>query len=208
MSNLLVGPACVVAGLCPAKAGQSPPPHQPDPCKSGSGQADCAIRPWPANYFRDLSSGHWSSYFGHRAILSHTNEPRSPEVLVKRGSLIFLSFVLVAGSVQAEKAPSGPALDDIFLWLAGGLSSARIQRLADTGLACRITPPCIRALQKSGASPALIQDLARPSGTHQNARHRSAAYPEATSQSGRKKSATTASCTCGSAAGCGCHSGA
>ena len=119
---------------------------------------------------------------------------------MKRGCLIFLSFLLLAGSVQAEKAPSGPALDDIFLWLAGGLPSARVQRMAGAGLACRITPSLTRALQKSGASPALIQDLARQSTTHQNANYRNASYQKVAAQSERKKSAPTASCTCGSGA--------
>src|ERR1019366_3681993 len=58
------------------------------------------------------------------------------------------------------------------------------------GLACRITSPCIRALRNAGADPALIQNLAGQSTTHQ----------EATAQSQQQKSAAGASCNCASAA--------
>jgi len=45
---------------------------------------------------------------------------------VKRCVLSWLLLLLVAGSLQAEQVPSTPASGTIFLWLAGGISSARI----------------------------------------------------------------------------------
>jgi hypothetical protein len=92
---------------------------------------------------------------------------------VKRCVLTSLSLLLAFGSVQAEQAPAGPTSDFIFLWLAGGLSSARIQRLATQNksfgrsepsvtskvVSCHATLQCARALQKAGADSALIQHL-------------------------------------------------
>jgi tetratricopeptide (TPR) repeat protein len=91
-------------------------------------------------------------------------------------------LLLAAGSLQAEQAPPTPASDAIFLWLAGGISSARIQRLVRTQNArtqnaqtrdeaqtfsCHAAPECTRqctrALQKAGADSGLIQSLLRQS---------------------------------------------
>ena len=88
---------------------------------------------------------------------------------MKRCILRSLLLLLAAVPLQAEQAPTTPA-DVIFLWLAGGISSARIQRLAQTPdetwlLSCpatmQCTRQCTRALQKAGADTALIQSLAR-----------------------------------------------
>jgi tetratricopeptide (TPR) repeat protein len=104
---------------------------------------------------------------------------------VKRCVLRWLLLLLVAGSLQAEQASPTPASDAIFLWLAGGISSARIQRLAQTRdeartLSCPATSQCTRALQKAGADAGLIQNLVR--------------------QSRDRKSAANASCSCSSPA--------
>lgn len=74
-------------------------------------------------------------------------------------------LLLAAGCLQAEVAAS-PACDDVFLWLAGGISSARIERLAQApeaaqGLSCHATVQCTLALQKAGASVELIENLRR-----------------------------------------------
>ncbi len=87
---------------------------------------------------------------------------------MKRCVLRWLLLFLVAGSLQAEQTPSTPASDAIFLWLAGGISNARIQRLAQTWgeaetLSCPATSQCnqqcARALQKAGADAGLIKSL-------------------------------------------------
>ena len=67
--------------------------------------------------------------------------------------------------MPAQQATPVPASDPIFLWLAGGISSARIERLAQTpgstpAISCHATTQCTRALQKAGADSALIQSLA------------------------------------------------
>ncbi|MGD0600117.1 MAG: tetratricopeptide repeat protein [Terriglobales bacterium] len=106
---------------------------------------------------------------------------------MKRCVLRWLLLLLAAGSLQAEQAPPTPASDAIFLWLAGGISSARIQRLVQTQNAqtqnaqtqnaqtryeartfsCYAAPECTRqctrALQKAGADSGLIQSLLRQS---------------------------------------------
>jgi hypothetical protein len=79
-------------------------------------------------------------------------------------------LLLAAGSLRAEPAPAS-ASDAIFLWLAGGISSARIERLTTErqaptpdetrALSCHATPAYTRALQKAGADSNLIQSLAR-----------------------------------------------
>ena len=88
---------------------------------------------------------------------------------MKRCILKSLLMLLAAVPVHAEQVPTTPA-DVIFLWLAGGISSARIQRLGQTAdetwlLSCpatmQCTRQCSRALQKAGADAALIQSLAR-----------------------------------------------
>ncbi len=106
---------------------------------------------------------------------------------MKRCVLIWLLLLLVAGSfsLQAEQVPPTPASDAIFLWLAGGISSARIQRLAQApdrtaeaarNFSCHATTQCTRALQKAGADSGLIQSLVR--------------------QNSDRKPASNASCSC------------
>ena len=104
-----------------------------------------------------------SDYFGPKGI-SRAVSAQFPEGLVKRGWMTWLFLLLVAGSLHAEQVPSGPALDSVFLWLAAGTSSARVQHLitdvnASPAPIGRITPNCVHALQKAGASAALIHDL-------------------------------------------------
>ncbi len=91
---------------------------------------------------------------------------------MKRCVLRWLLLLLAAGSLHAEQAPPPSASNSIFLWLAGGISSTRIQRLAQTQgkpwtLSCSATSPCIRqctrALQKAGADSDLIHSLVRQS---------------------------------------------
>ena len=95
---------------------------------------------------------------------------------MKRCVLKSLLLLLAASSLQAEQVPSAPASDAIFLWLAGGISSARIQRLAQTrnespnalansapSLSCHATTQCTRVLQKAGGDAGLIQSLGRRS---------------------------------------------
>jgi tetratricopeptide (TPR) repeat protein len=112
---------------------------------------------------------------------------------VKRCILRSLLLLVAAGSLQAEQASTTPA-DAIFLWLAGGISGARIQRLARTPdetwlLSCPATMQCnrqcTRALQKAGADPALIQSLVRQS-----------ADPKAETEPGPKAGRLHASCNC------------
>jgi len=105
---------------------------------------------------------------------------------VKRCILRWLLFLLAATSLQAEQAPPASASDAIFLWLAGGISSARIERLIQTQNAqtqnvqtldktgsssCPNTSlcaqQCTRALQKAGADSDLIQSLVRPGPARQ-----------------------------------------
>ncbi|MGD0790852.1 MAG: tetratricopeptide repeat protein [Terriglobales bacterium] len=90
-----------------------------------------------------------------------------------------------------------PASDAIFLWLAGGISSARIQRLAQTrhespdaarNLSCRATTQCTQALQKAGADSGLIQSLVRQSSNRR---------PD---QSPTRNSAASVACACSSPA--------
>jgi tetratricopeptide (TPR) repeat protein len=93
---------------------------------------------------------------------------------LRRSWLAGLSFLLIAGVSQAQQAPAGSSLDDVFLWLAGGLSSARIQRLAGMNLEsadkgtthpkCHLTSACVRALQNAGADASLIQKLGANTG--------------------------------------------
>ena len=109
------------------------------------------------------------------------------EGFVKRCFLRWLLLLLAAGSLQAEQVPATSASDAIFLWLAGGISSARIQRLAQTRsglpdkstnslansaqtLSCHATTQCTRALQKAGADSSLVQSLG-----HLNSDRKSAA---------------------------------
>jgi tetratricopeptide (TPR) repeat protein len=123
------------------------------------------------------------------------------EGFVKRCVLRWLLLLLAAGSLHAAPTPPTPASDAIFLWLAGGISSARIQRLAQTrnesadklaneltnsapNLSCHATTPCTRALQKAGADGGLIQSLGHQSSD----------------QNHNRKSAASVSCACSSPA--------
>jgi len=116
--------------------------------------------------------------------------PRTPEGFVKRCVLRWLLLLLAAAPLQAEQAPPTPVCDVVFLWLAGGISSARIERLIQTQnaqtpgqtrtLSCQSTSQCTRALQKAGADSGLIHSLAGRS-------------PE-------RKSAANTSCVCSSPA--------
>src|SRR5260221_6145984 len=124
------------------------------------------------------------------------------EGFVKRWVLKSLLLLLVASSLQAEQVPSIPASDTIFLWLAGGISSARIQRLIQTGdrlptelvsssalsSSCHATTQCTRALQKAGADAGLIQSLKRHSSDQKS------------DQNGDRKPAASAASACSSPA--------
>lgn len=115
---------------------------------------------------------------------------------MKLGVRWFLLW-LMAGSLQAQRVPDPHASDSIFLWLAGGISSARIQRLAQTlgpppTLSCHVPAPCTRALQKAGADSGLIQSLVR-----QNAEHTS---EQSSGQSSGRKSSVGNACSCSTSA--------
>ena len=103
-----------------------------------------------------------------------------------------LLLLLAVGSLRAEQIPPTSASDTVFLWLAGGLSSARIQRLAQTQgddhNACHATTQCTRALQKAGADAGLIQSLEHQNSDW-NSMHRS-----------DLKSAADQACSCSSPA--------
>jgi tetratricopeptide (TPR) repeat protein len=94
---------------------------------------------------------------------------------VKRRLVRSLLLLLAANWLHAEQVPATSPCDSIFLWLAGGISSARVQRLAQTpstqienakssnharNASCRITPDCTRALRAAGADDVLIRSLA------------------------------------------------
>jgi tetratricopeptide (TPR) repeat protein len=103
----------------------------------------------------------WQTIFG-TGRLSRVNPP---EGFVKGCVLRLLLLLLAAGSLQAEQIAPTSAPDTIFLWLASGLSSARIERLAPTQAndrnSCHASMQCTRALQKAGADAELIQSLER-----------------------------------------------
>lgn len=80
---------------------------------------------------------------------------------MKRSVWSGLLLLLVAGSLRAEQAPRITSADTIFYWLAAGISSPRIQRLAERGLACHLTPQYSAALKKAGADASLVQSLER-----------------------------------------------
>ncbi len=112
---------------------------------------------------------------------------------MKRCVLRWLLLLLAAGSLHAQQVPSTPASDTIFLWLAGGISSARIQRLARTrdealNPSCHATSQCTRALQKAGADASLIQSLVHQSSDRSSDQNRN------------RKPAASASCACSSPA--------
>lgn len=100
---------------------------------------------------------------------------------MKRRVLRWLLLLLAVGSLQAEQGSPASGSDSIFWWLAGGISSARIERLAQNrGLSCHATVECTRALQKAGADSGLTQKLLR--------------------RSSDRKSSAIASCACSSPA--------
>ncbi|MGZ4845579.1 MAG: hypothetical protein ACXV75_12805, partial [Candidatus Angelobacter sp.] len=83
-------------------------------------------------------------------------------------------LLLAAASLHADQVPPSPVSDAVFLWLAGGISNARVERLIQTqnaqkqnaqtpsqtrALSCQSTSQCTRALQKAGAESELIQSL-------------------------------------------------
>jgi tetratricopeptide (TPR) repeat protein len=126
---------------------------------------------------------------------------------VKRCILRSLLLLLVAGSLRAEQVPTTPA-DAIFLWLAGGISSARIQRLAQTAdetwlLSCPATMQCNRqcthALQEAGADAALVQSLVHQSAGRQSIDRRSSDAKAGTEQA-PKTGRLHPSCNCSTAA--------
>ncbi len=142
----------------------------------------------------------------HRRTILTTGQfhaPKPPEGFVKRCILRLLLLLLAAVPLQAEQPPTTPA-DAIFLWLAGGLSSARIQRLAQTPdetwlLSCpatmQCTRQCTRALQKAGADTALIQSLARQAADPKTV-DRKTVDPKAGAGPGPKASRLHPSCNC------------
>jgi tetratricopeptide (TPR) repeat protein len=122
---------------------------------------------------------------------------------VKRWVLKWLLVVVMACPLQAETVASTPSPDAIFLWLAGGISNARIERLvrsqkAQIGdeigtLSCQSTSSCLRqctrTLQEAGADAGLIQKLLyAPS------------HVQTSEQNPSRKFATNASCACSGAA--------
>jgi tetratricopeptide (TPR) repeat protein len=110
---------------------------------------------------------------------------------VKRCVLKWLLLLLAAGSLQAEQVPVVSSSDSVFLWLAGGVSNARVARLAqgkeDTRtLSCHASTLCIqqctRALQKAGAEASLIQSLLKQSSDRKNAANVAGACSDPASQ--------------------------
>jgi tetratricopeptide (TPR) repeat protein len=146
----------------------------------------------PRNYFRDLSAMRPPDYFCHRAIFARQHPL---EALVKPCVLILSILLLAAGAFASEPLPATAASDSIFLWLASGISSARIQRLTQSlaqspaqphTVSCHATMQCTRSLQKAGADADLINSLAHTNSNQSQA------------QSSPRKSA--APCTCSSPA--------
>ena len=77
-----------------------------------------------------------------------------------------LLLLLAIGSLDlhAESVLPAPGCDSIFWWLAGGISSARIQRLAQSNdatekVSFHASPQCTHILQKAGADAGLIESL-------------------------------------------------
>ena len=73
-------------------------------------------------------------------------------------------------SLKPEKTvpAAGSGMDDVFLWLAAGLSTPRIQRLVSNegGQFTRhVAPACVRALEKGGADARLIRFLTDGAGS-------------------------------------------
>ena len=78
--------------------------------------------------------------------------------------LASLCFLLSTGSAQAGQSGPIAPLEQVFIWLAGGISSARIERLAATHVTQTggLTPACVRALQNAGADAQLIGLIEAP----------------------------------------------
>jgi len=101
---------------------------------------------------------------------------------VERCVARWLVLLLTVGSLQAQSAPVTSVSDTVFLWLAAGISSARVERLLKTqsesanpaSNPCHATTACTRALQKAGAESSLIQSLTRQSVMHASADRKSA----------------------------------
>jgi tetratricopeptide (TPR) repeat protein len=118
--------------------------------------------------------------------------------------------LLTAGSLSAEPVSPAPNCDPIFWWLASGISSARIQRLAQPAgsaerVYCRASTQCTRTLQKAGADAALIQSLSgRDSKADSNGNSKTAANRSAeaalTNRTAVRKPVDASSCTTSSVA--------
>jgi tetratricopeptide (TPR) repeat protein len=84
---------------------------------------------------------------------------------VKRSVLRWLLLPLAASSLLAQQTPSAPLSSAIVWWLAGGISSGRLERaVRDQGLGCRVTAPYAAALETAGATPSLIRVLKETPG--------------------------------------------
>lgn len=79
---------------------------------------------------------------------------------MKRSVLRWLLLPLAASSLLAQPNPPAPSSVTIFWWLAGGISSKRLERaVRDKGLGCRVTAHYAADLEKAGATPNLIRVL-------------------------------------------------
>jgi Tfp pilus assembly protein PilF len=86
---------------------------------------------------------------------------------LKNRVLISLLLVLAAGSLHAEQAIAATPCDSVLWWLAGGISSARIQRIVKSSpdsqaFSCSLSTQCGRTLQRAGADAGLIASLSHP----------------------------------------------
>jgi tetratricopeptide (TPR) repeat protein len=121
---------------------------------------------------------------------------------VNRCVLRCLLLLLTAGSLQAQQVSATSASETVFLWLAGGISSARIERLAQShqdarNLSCHATTQCTQALQKAGADASLIRSLARSSVAPPiQDRSQDSSQEQRQDRSLGQKQATTPTCTC------------
>ena len=141
--------------------------------------------PAPKLLFSELVSSTSSS--NSSASGASSSEPASPEPTV-------------SGAQSSEKpsTPTCSGVDQVFLWLAGGISNARIQRLAgsDFKLACHITPSCARALEKGGADASLIHFLTGFDPSQKQAGHKEAAQTKLAASAVQQKSATASASSC------------
>jgi tetratricopeptide (TPR) repeat protein len=79
---------------------------------------------------------------------------------VKRRVFRWLLLPMAASFLLAQQTLPAPSSDTIFWWLAGGISSGRLERaVREKGLGCRVTAPYAAALEKAGATPSLIRVL-------------------------------------------------